>query len=78
MLREYKINAILLGTFTVKDIQPGHYCPYCLHGFSSKSILYNHLPYCEIHRLQKIQLPDNEHKWLNYKDVAKQLKVPFS
>ncbi|CAG2208278.1 unnamed protein product [Mytilus edulis] len=53
------------------------YCPYCLHGFTKERILSNHLPYCQTHGPQKIELPTEENKWLHYKDIRKQLKVPY-
>ncbi|XP_071152225.1 uncharacterized protein [Mytilus edulis] len=53
------------------------YCPYCLHGFTKERILSNHLPYCQTHGPQKIELPTEDNKWLHYKDIRKQLKVPY-
>ncbi|CAG2208280.1 unnamed protein product [Mytilus edulis] len=53
------------------------YCPYCLHGFTKEKILSNHLPYCQTHGPQKIELPTEDNKWLHYKDIRKQLKVPY-
>ncbi|CAG2215764.1 unnamed protein product [Mytilus edulis] len=53
------------------------YCPYCLHGFTKERILNNHLPYCQTHGPQKIELPTEDNKWLHYKDIRKQLKVPY-
>lgn len=53
------------------------YCPYCLHGFTQERLLTNHVPYCQAHGPQKIVLPKETDKWLYYKDIRKQLKVPF-
>ena len=52
-------------------------CSYCLHGFSKQELLNDHTPYCQIHGPQKIELPSEEDKWLRYKDVGQQLKVPY-
>lgn len=54
-----------------------YYCPYCLHGFTKERLLVDHEPYCQTHGPQKIELPTEEDKWLNYKDIRKQLKVPY-
>ena len=53
------------------------YCVYCLHGFIREDLLLDHEPLCAKHGPQKIKLPDEEHNILQYKDVQKQLKVPF-
>jgi len=54
-----------------------HYCSYCLHGFTKERLLKEHIPYCQTHGPQKIELPKEEDKWLHYKDIRKQLKVPY-
>ena len=54
-----------------------HYCMYCLHGFTSHRVLENHQPYCKNHGAQRVELPKEQDKWLYYKDVRKQLKVPY-
>jgi hypothetical protein len=54
-----------------------HYCPYCLHGFIKERLLEEHIPYCQTHGPQKIELPNDDDKWLYYKDIRKQLKVPY-
>ena len=48
-----------------------HYRMYCLHGFTSHSVLENHQPYCKNHGEQKIDLPKEQDKWLYYKNVRK-------
>lgn len=53
------------------------YCCYCLHGFTKKRLLNNHISYCQTHGAQRTEMPTEENKWLNYSDVSKQLKVPF-
>ena len=54
-----------------------YFCSYCLHGFTKESLLEDHIPYCQIHGPQRIELPTEQDKWLCYKDVAKQMKVPY-
>ena len=54
-----------------------HYCIYCLQGFTSHRVLEKHQTYCKDHNAQRVELPKEEDKWLYYKDVRKQLKVPF-
>ncbi|CAG2200908.1 unnamed protein product [Mytilus edulis] len=53
------------------------HCPYCLHGFTKEKLLNGHLPNCQTHGPQKIELPTGDNKWLQYKDIRKQLKVPY-
>jgi len=53
------------------------YCPYCLNGFTKEQILSDHIVYCQTHGAQKIELPKEQDKWLFYKDMQKQLKVPY-
>ena len=54
-----------------------HYCIYCLQGFTSHRVLEKHQIYCKEHGAQQVELPKEEDKWLFYKDVRKQLKVPY-
>jgi len=54
-----------------------YHCVYCLHGFTRKDLLDKHEPICGRHKPQKINLPDDSHKFLSYTDVSKQLKAPF-
>jgi len=54
-----------------------HYCSYCLHGFTKERLINDHIQYCQTHGPQKIELPKEEDKWLYYKDIRKQLKVPY-
>ena len=53
------------------------YCIYCLQGFTSHRVLEKHQIYCKEHGAQRVELPKEEDKWLFYKDVRKQLKVPY-
>ena len=54
-----------------------HYCHYCLHGFTKKTLLDKHIPYCQVHGAQRTEMPDEDNKWLKYTDVSKQLKSPY-
>ena len=54
-----------------------HYCIYCLQGFTSHCVIEKHQTYCKDHNAQRVELPKEADKWLYYKDVRKQLKVPF-
>ena len=53
-----------------------HFCPFCFHGYTKKSLLDDHLPYCGINGPQKIKLPNENTKWFSYTDVRKQMKAP--
>ena len=53
------------------------YCAYCLHGFVRQDLVDDHEPHCSRHGPQKIKLPDEDHATLSFKEVQKQLKVPF-
>ena len=54
-----------------------YFCEYCLHGFVWEDSLLEHEPHCSKNGPQKIKLPDEGHDVLYFKDVQKQLKVPF-
>ena len=66
-------NRLLAST---KKHHGHHFCPFCFHGYTKKSLLDEHLPYCGINGPQRIQLPRDDDKLLNYKDVRKQMKAP--
>ncbi|XP_033729517.1 uncharacterized protein LOC117318664 [Pecten maximus] len=53
-------------------------CMYCLQGFTKERIIKSHISYCRKHGTQKVKLPSEEDKCLFYKEVRKQLKVPYS
>lgn len=59
-----------------RDHNRYYYC-HCLHGFTQERLLTDHQPYCQTHGPQKIELPKEENKWLYYKDIRKQVKVPY-
>ena len=54
-----------------------HYCPNCLHGFIKERLLEEYIPFCQTHSPQKIELPNDNDKWLYHKDIREQLKVPY-
>ena len=54
-----------------------YYCTYCLHGFTSESLLMKHKPICETHGLQVTQLPGPKEQFMKFKQLGKMLKVPF-
>ena len=54
-----------------------YFCQYCLHGFTKESLLQNHIKYCSVHSPTKIEMPNEEEKWLKFKDFAKQIRVPY-
>ena len=67
----------LLGNRT-KHNGENHYCNYCLHGFSRRELLEDHVPYCLPNGPQKMTFPKTEQeKWVQFKHVRKQLKVPY-
>ena len=53
------------------------FCVYCLHGFLREDLLLEHEPHCSKNGPQRIKLPDENNDVLYFKDVQKQLKVPF-
>ena len=53
------------------------YCHYCFHGFVRQDLLDDHLPYCKKHGAQKIELPDEDNKWLRFENFRRQLRTPF-
>ena len=57
----------------------GHefYCNYCLHAFMRQDLLDDHSPYCRPHGPQRISMPNEDNKWLKFKHLAHQLRVPF-
>jgi hypothetical protein len=54
-----------------------YFCNFCLHGFTAKKLLDDHKDYCSQHSPVKITLPDENEKWLSFKDYAKKLRVPY-
>ncbi|XP_031556515.1 uncharacterized protein LOC116293254 [Actinia tenebrosa] len=66
----------LLSSLTQNHNRMFHYV-YCLHGFVREDLLGAHEPHCGLHSAQKIRLPDENQATLAFKEVGKQLKVPF-
>ena len=61
-----------------KHNEKKHFCRYCLHAYSKKELLVNHISDCyAINGTQKVSLPDEDHKILKFTNYDKQLKVPF-
>ena len=54
-----------------------YYCPHCLHGFVRQDLLDDHQPRCGQHGAQRIELPNEENMFLQFKDFHKQLRVPY-
>ena len=54
-----------------------YYCNYCLHGFSRQDLLEAHVPYCQVHGAQKVKIPNESDKYLEFNNYMRQLKVPF-
>lgn len=69
------LNRLLFDQKTCKNRH--YYCPYCLHGFTKEKLLEEHYPCCRTNVPQKTKLPSESNKWLRYKDIRKQLKVPY-
>ena len=57
-----------------------HVCNSCLHPFSTKQCLDNHLSYCLKHRPQPVRYPNanvEKESTLTFRDQKKQFKLPF-
>jgi len=66
----------LLGSLKKHDGRR-FYCNYCLHDFTRQDLLEGHEPHCRKNGPQKIRMPSDDNDILYFKDVHKQLKVPF-
>lgn len=59
-----------------------HYCPYCLHRFSSNRTsvaaknLEDHIVGCKTHGLQRIKMPE-QNSTMAYKDYSSTLRAPY-
>ena len=62
---------------TNHNIGQKFFCDYCLHGFYKESSLLNHVDDCSKFYIQKVILPDNEHKWVKFNSIQKIMPVPF-
>ena len=67
----------LLSDRTLHKAQ-SFFCNYCLHGFVSRSLLEEHIPYCSPNGPQKLSFPKTEEQqWVYFNHIHKQLDVPF-
>ncbi|KAF8794328.1 hypothetical protein HNY73_002319 [Argiope bruennichi] len=54
------------------------YCDFCLHRFVSEEGLMNHKLDCMNQGIQKIRMPSEEEKWLQFNNYHFQLTVPYT
>lgn len=55
-----------------------YFCRRCLHGFISKDLLKDHLPYCKQFSCQKVEYPvQGKDNILKFENFYKKLRVPF-
>ena len=54
-----------------------YYCDYCLHGFYAQDILDRHVEDCSKFGMQKVVMPKEDDKWVQFKSIQKMLQVPF-
>ena len=63
------------------DDHPKVYCPYCMHGFDKRSTndikMKNHMKDCFSYGPQKTNMPEEGKNIIEFKDIAKQQKLPF-
>ena len=52
-------------------------CNYCLQCFTTKRILDKHVPYCEPHGPQRIEMPERKNRWIKFTKYHKQMEVPW-
>lgn len=73
------LNRFLYQTSGKTRCHSKHYCPYCLHGFVKRHTLNKHVDFCMALGEQKIEMPvPGENDVLQFTEIAKQLKVPFT
>ncbi|GBN71052.1 hypothetical protein AVEN_232186-1, partial [Araneus ventricosus] len=53
------------------------YCNICLHRFCTEEGLHNHQLDCRNHKIQKIRMPSEKEKWLQFDKHRFQLPVPY-
>jgi hypothetical protein len=68
------LNGLLNAQYNKSD-HTKYFCKKCLHGFTTEALLENHGSDC-IEDI-RIVLPTEEDKWLEFKNIGKQMKVPF-
>ena len=52
-------------------------CNYCLIAFRRQDLLDDHVQYCQPHGPQRTSMPSKDDKWLQFKHLAHQLRVPI-
>merc|ERR1712208_137202 len=64
-----------------KETNTKVFCPYCMHGFDKRSTndikMKNHMDYCFTYGAQKTNMPEEGKNIIEFKDIAKQQKLPF-
>ena len=64
-----------------KDHHPKVFCPYCMHGFDKRYTndikMKNHMDDCFTYGAQKTNMPEEGKNIIEFKDIAKQQKLPF-
>ena len=54
-----------------------HFCSNCLHGFTTKALCTKHSELCLNNEALTIEMPTEEDKFMQFRQVKKMLKVPF-
>ena len=72
-----KNMSALLSRQTSINRHKKHWCYYCLHGFMTEERLERHVEDCSRNGLQKVILPDEEHRWIEFDAIEKMLPMPF-
>ena len=54
-----------------------YYCHYCLHGFYTQEILDIHVEDCNKFGMQKVVMPKEDDKWVQFRSIQKMLQVPY-
>ncbi len=54
-----------------------YHCSFCLHGYCTKKGLEDHMPYCQDHGAQRIELPTEDDKWFSFNNIQRSLQVPY-
>ena len=54
-----------------------HYCYFCLHRFSRRDLLDDHLPYCGVHAPQRIKMPQGEDIVMKFNQQKYEQRVPY-
>ena len=64
-----------------KETNTKVFCPYCMHGFVKKYTndlkMKNHMDDCFTYGAQKTNMPEEGKNIIEFKDIAKQQKLPF-